>query len=211
MKEERVKGTLLKGDLGAMDLAALVQLKGGEKARILLNRGDEEGVVYVGGRRMLHARVGSREGEEAFFYLLTWHDGEFVVEEGEPQEVTMGGDVSLLLLRGAQVLDEVMEGDGGKDYLPLVKELEQIPSVWEGGVYQGGEVEGLSFPQGQDLIQAIEGLDRGFSWGEIRLWRGGKLILVRQENEIFFFHVDLRYDPKKLFRVLERRLGDVVA
>lgn len=211
MKGKRGKGTLLQGDLGAMDLATLVQLKGGEKARILLNRGDEEGEVYVGGGRVFHARVGSREGEEAFFYLLTWHDGEFVVEEGEPQEVTMGEDVSLLLLRGAQVLDEVVEGDGGGDYLPLARELEQIPSVWEGGVYQGGEVEGLSFPQGRDLVQAIEGLGQGFSWGEIRPWRDGKLILVRQGNSVFFFHVDLRYDPRKLFRVLERRLGDVVA
>jgi len=207
MKEQRKKGTLLYGDLEAMDLATLVQqLNGDVKARILLDRGGEKAEVYVDGGRVLHARVGSRKGEEAFFYLLTWHDGEFVVEKGEPQEVTIGEEVSLLLLRGAHVLDEVME-EKEEDYLPLVRELEQIPAVRGGGVYYKGKVKGLSFPQVKDLIQAIEDLGQDFSWGEMRPWRDGKLVLVRRGNVVFFFHVDLGYDPRKLFRVIERRFA----
>ncbi len=202
---------LLEGDLRAVDLSTLLQWKGGDKVKIVVEKDGKEGVIYLEGGRVLHAQVGDFEGEEAFWRLLQWEEGRFVVEEGFPPKVTLDEDVSLLLLRGAHILDEELaeeevEWEGEEevvDYEAVAKALEEIPSVKRAKFFE----EDPGFPRVRELLEALDELDEGFVWGEFSPWMDGKLVLLKREEGFYLFNVDSGYDSRKLFRILERRVG----
>ena len=208
---------LLQGDLEAMDLSTLVQLKGDEEVKISVSNGKVTGEVFLGKGKVLHARVGDIEGEAAFFQMLSWDNGSFTVSRSRSSKVTIGEEVSMLLLRGAQVLDEdgvtkdAEEGTNGEStaehLYSLVEELVQIPSIKSCGVLVGDEMVGAPFSGAPALVESVEALDKGFEWGEIWPCNGGKLVIMRIEKAVFFFLVDPRYEAKKLFRVVKRRLS----
>ena len=207
---------LLEGDLRAVDLPTLLQWKGRDRVKILVERDGKAGVIYLAGGKVVHAELGDCQGEEAFWRLLQWEEGRFVVEEeGPPPTVTLDEDVSLLLLRGAHVLDEGLadegewvEGNEGEedeeiDYEEVARTLETIPSVKRARFFQ----EDPGFPQVRGLLDALEELEEGFTWGEIGPWIDGKLVILKRAEGFYLFNVDSGYDARKLFKILERRVG----
>jgi len=130
---------LLEGDLQAVDLPTLLQWKGGDRVKIVLIKGDERGEIYLDTGKVIHAQVGGIEGEEAFCELLQWGEGKFIVEEGVSPKITLGEEVSFLLLKGAHILDEEFTDEDVEDeeefqespidYEEVIRELEEIPSV----------------------------------------------------------------------------------
>ena len=200
---------LLEGDLKAVDLSTLLQWKGGDRVKIVVERDGVEGVIYLAGGKVLHAEMGDYEGEEAFWRLLQWEDGRFVVEEDSPPKVTLDEDVSLLLLRGAHVLDEELARDEEEeweeevDYQEVAKALEEIPSVKRANYFQ----DDPGFPDVRKLLEALKELDEGFVWGEVTPWMDGKLVVLKREEGFYLFSVESGYDARKLFKILERRVG----
>ncbi len=202
---------LLEGDLKAVDLSTLLQWKGGDRVKIVVERDGVEGVIYLAGGKVLHAEMGDYEGEEAFWRLLQWEDGRFMVEEDSPPKVTLDEDVSLLLLRGAHVLDEELAQDEEEeweeeeevDYREVAKALEEIPSVKRAKYFQ----DDPGFPGVRKLLETLKELDEGFVWGEMAPWMDGKLVVLKREEGFYLFSVESGYDARKLFKILERRVG----
>ncbi|MHC4251277.1 MAG: response regulator [Planctomycetota bacterium] len=100
----------LSGRLSMMALAELVQtLHNSQKTGLLRVKSDiDEGEIYFEEGHVRHAKMGSLDGEEAFYQLVTWADGTFAFEAG-PKEIepavfrsTMG-----LLMEGMRRQDEL--------------------------------------------------------------------------------------------------------
>ncbi len=100
----------LSGKLSMMALAELVQtLHNSQKTGLLgvSNAGDEGEIYFVDGN-VRHAGIGGKTGEEAFYQLVTWAEGNFAFETGtrdlEPDifRATMG-----LLMEGMRRQDEL--------------------------------------------------------------------------------------------------------
>ena len=206
---------LLQGKLEALDLATLIQLQNDKSVRIKVQNEDgEEGEIYLGEGQILHALLGPCVGEDALFRLLAWKKGAFLMEEGATDAISIGEDAGLVLLRGLQTVDEEVsleQEEDVEDALFLVREVEQIPSVWRGGVVVEGKVEGDWLPFEEGFVDVLDELESGLSWGEVRPVGDGKVVLIRKRSLTFVFHVDYRYEARKLLKIIERRMGHAVA
>ncbi|MHC5057194.1 MAG: response regulator [Planctomycetota bacterium] len=100
----------LSGRLSMMALAELVQtLHNSQKTGLLrVKNSDEEGEIYFLGGNVRHARLAGKEGEEAFYQLVTWADGTFVFEVGEQEaEPAIFRSTMGLLMEGMRRQDEL--------------------------------------------------------------------------------------------------------
>jgi two-component system chemotaxis response regulator CheY len=100
----------LSGQLSMMALAELVQtLHNTQKTGLLRVKSDvDEGEIYFDEGAVRHAKVGSQEGEEAFYQLVTWADGSFVFEVGEHDvEAAVFRSTMGLLMEGMRRQDEL--------------------------------------------------------------------------------------------------------
>jgi predicted regulator of Ras-like GTPase activity (Roadblock/LC7/MglB family) len=71
---------------------------------------DKEAVIYFKEGSVVHAVVGQTSGEEAIYKILSWDEGEFVLNVGvQSPEVTIKRNWSGLLLEGAKRLDELTD------------------------------------------------------------------------------------------------------
>lgn len=104
---------VLRGDLAQVSLSSLLSLMEMERrtGQVRLQRGGEEALMYVRNGTIaqidLPAHEQHREGLERIFYLLDWHDGEFVLSASN---VDIPGDLnystSYTLLEYAKAVDE---------------------------------------------------------------------------------------------------------
>jgi hypothetical protein len=73
----------------------------------LVHESGSEGSIFFDQGVVVHAKVGERDGEEAFFELVRWRDGDF---EFEPDEAAPRKSVqqhsTILLMEGARRSDE---------------------------------------------------------------------------------------------------------
>jgi len=68
---------------------------------------DKMGVIYFAGGQVVHAQVGSVQGEEAFYEMLRWKNGNFTIQDGvRPTEETITRHWQGLLLESASRNDE---------------------------------------------------------------------------------------------------------
>ncbi len=68
---------------------------------------DKVGVIYFAGGQVVHAQVGSVQGEEAFYEMLRWKNGNFTIQDGvRPTEETITRHWQGLLLESASRNDE---------------------------------------------------------------------------------------------------------
>jgi hypothetical protein len=68
---------------------------------------DQVGVIYFAGGQVVHAQVGSVQGEEAFYEMLQWRNGNFTTQDGvRPTEETITRHWQGLLLESASRNDE---------------------------------------------------------------------------------------------------------
>lgn len=99
----------LQGNIHDMSVADLIQqlCNDHKKAQLLIEKGSESASLYFKDGNVVHARLGSDEGEEAVYQLLAWEDGTFTLNNDvEASKVTVERSWSGLLMEGAKRLDE---------------------------------------------------------------------------------------------------------
>jgi response regulator RpfG family c-di-GMP phosphodiesterase len=99
----------LVGRLDSMPLADLTQALsiGMKTAKLALNQGKVSGVAYFERGQVCHARCGDLEGEAAFYEMLSWGEGSFVLEHGvQIKRRTVEADTMFLLMEGMRQQDE---------------------------------------------------------------------------------------------------------
>ncbi len=104
----------LQGNLRDMSVADIIQVNCQDKktasAKMISN--GKEAVIYFKDGAVVHAYLGQIKGEEAIYKVLSWDEGEFVLEiDEESPEVSIRRNWSGLLLEGAKRLDELNQGD----------------------------------------------------------------------------------------------------
>jgi predicted regulator of Ras-like GTPase activity (Roadblock/LC7/MglB family) len=112
----------LQGSLRDMSVADIIQVNCQDKktASVTLISNGKEAVIYFKEGSVVHATIDQTIGEEAIYKILSWDEGEFVLNVGaQSPEVTIKRNWSGLLLEGAKRLDEL--SDQGED-LGLVAE-----------------------------------------------------------------------------------------
>ena len=99
----------MQGNLQVMAVADLIQHSCQESrtAKLTVDQNGRQAVLYFNEGSVQHATLGNKQGEEAVYDLLTWHEGDFSLEmEVSPPEITISRSWASLLLEGARRLDE---------------------------------------------------------------------------------------------------------
>lgn len=98
------------GSLEELPLPDVIQLvaASGKTGRFRVENQTGKGEIFLREGNIVHARVRSLEGEEAFYELSTWEKGEFVFEPGgkAPLDTTINKSNTNLLMAAAQRIDE---------------------------------------------------------------------------------------------------------
>lgn len=105
------------GSLADMAFTDMIQIlsAGAKSVEIHMNSGDKEGCIYMQAGRIIHATAPDQQGEEAFYTLMTWHDGRFSMTTPTTfPESTIHTDAMGLLMEGAKRLDDIAEQASGK-------------------------------------------------------------------------------------------------
>jgi len=96
----------------------LQTLSAAEKdVEVRLERPKERGSIFMQKGEVVHANTGSLSGEEAFFALMAWNDGNFeIVSCGDFPARSIQSPLMSLLIEGYRRLDESQaEGEIGED------------------------------------------------------------------------------------------------
>lgn len=99
----------IRGLLGEMNFSDMIQIlsAGGKSKEIVLSSGGRQGSVFVVNGEVIHASVGESTGETAFYELMRWTDGEFMMKQCVKfPERSINVPVVSLLMRGAKIIDE---------------------------------------------------------------------------------------------------------
>ncbi len=98
------------GDLRNLGIPDIVQtLHLGLKTACVTLKGSagEEGLIYFENGRIRHCEMGSLSGEEAFYKLLYWQEGPFVIAHGQTTKLrTIEMDEMQLMMEGLRRMDE---------------------------------------------------------------------------------------------------------
>jgi len=97
------------GNLENLSLPDIVQTLaiGMKTACVTLTSGDRQGRMWYDHGSPRHAETGELRGEEAFYEMLRWESGEFVIEHGATTpEATIERDAMYLLMEGLRLMDE---------------------------------------------------------------------------------------------------------
>ena len=110
-KEPPKENAELQGSIREFDVSDIVQfLSGSEKTgklRLRASQSDAEGSILFAEGTVVHAELGGSVGEDAFFDLMLWGEGQFAFEpDVEPTEKTVRQSSTNLLLEGARRKDE---------------------------------------------------------------------------------------------------------
>jgi hypothetical protein len=99
----------IKGKLKDMGLVDIIQIFHMQRKTAAIRVGSDMGLgtVYIRDGKVVHANYRDLNGEDAFYHLIGWGDGEFDVETNVASPATsIYADVEQLLLEGAKRLDE---------------------------------------------------------------------------------------------------------
>ncbi len=105
----------LQGNLKDMSVADIIQVNCQDKktASATMVSNGREAVLYFKDGAVIHATLGSIKGEEVIYKVLSWDEGEFVLDvDVKSPEITIKRNWSGLLLEGAKRLDELNKGGG---------------------------------------------------------------------------------------------------
>jgi hypothetical protein len=109
LRNPGVMGTL--ANLGIPDIVQTLHL-GLKTAVVTLKRKGEEAKIFFENGRVKHCAYGKWEGEDAFYELLRWTDGEFVIEHGIKTTIhSVSMDEMQMLMEGLRRLDESRKED----------------------------------------------------------------------------------------------------
>ncbi len=99
----------ISGHLEVLPLADIVQtLAVGQKtACVTLQNGHHTGTMWFEEGAIRHASVEGKDGEAAFYEMLRWNTGEFLIEHNVTTEArSVGQDAMFLLMEGFRLIDE---------------------------------------------------------------------------------------------------------
>ena len=99
----------ISGDLENLSLPDIVQTlaMGMKSAQVSVVSGDHEGSIWFENGAAIHATAGEEEGAQAFYKIVSWTQGEFVIEHGvKAQASTLSEDTMYLLMEGMRLVDE---------------------------------------------------------------------------------------------------------
>ncbi len=107
-------GTGVAGDLKNLGIPDIVQTLhlGLKTACVTLKAAKgEEGRIYFENGRIRHCEVGRLSGEQAFYRLLYWQEGPFVIAHGQTTQLrTIAMDEMQLMMEGMRRMDEEKKG-----------------------------------------------------------------------------------------------------
>ncbi len=156
----------LKGDLGDLDIADLIQLQcqSGAQARLIVTQNDEEISVYFDSGEIIHAEGGNVQGEEAVYELLTWEEGAFEVEQGaSPAIHTIKVPWAGLLMEGMRRLDEkrheeTQQSLEGKESENMAEQTrgEKLATMLRNLVNNSADIKGAAVVSRDGLIMRAE-------------------------------------------------------
>ena len=99
----------ISGSLDSLDLADMIQTLsiGMKTACLSLTSEQKSGKIWFENGTPRHAETTSREGEKAFYEMVSWSKGEFVIEHGvKTKRVSLKQDAMYLLMEGLRLMDE---------------------------------------------------------------------------------------------------------
>jgi len=99
----------ISGNLDSLGLADMIQTLsiGMKTACLTLNSNDREGKIWFENGTPRHAETADLSGEKAFFEMVRWDTGEFVIEHGvKTKRVSLEQDPMYLLMEGLRLMDE---------------------------------------------------------------------------------------------------------
>ena len=110
-KEPPKENAELEGSIREFNVSDIVQfLSGSEKTgklRLRASQSGAEGSILFAEGTVVHAELGGSVGEDAFFDLMLWGEGQFSFDpDVEPKEKTVRQSSTNLLLEGARRKDE---------------------------------------------------------------------------------------------------------
>jgi response regulator RpfG family c-di-GMP phosphodiesterase len=97
------------GQLDHMPLADIVQTlsMGMKTACVTLEENEQAGQIWFREGKICHAEYAGAQGETAFFTMLRWNKGEFLIQHGlRTDEDTIDADPMFLVLEGLRQLDQ---------------------------------------------------------------------------------------------------------
>jgi DNA-binding response OmpR family regulator len=102
------------GDLEHLNIAEIVQTLnlGTKTARVTISCGDREGRIWFRNGAARHASTGELKGERAFYEMMSWGSGEFVIEYGVSNgKHSINHDTMYLVMEGLRQIDEREEAE----------------------------------------------------------------------------------------------------
>jgi hypothetical protein len=117
-------GTL--GNLESLGLAEIIQslALGRKTARITVTSGSRFGHIWIEEGQAKHARTGRLFGEFAFYEMVSWKTGQFLLEPGVLSETrSLDHDPMFLVMEGSRRIDEANEKH------PATKKIEGLETV----------------------------------------------------------------------------------
>ncbi len=99
----------VKGSLDDMSFTDMIQIvcAGSKSMQVTLICSAGEGKVFINAGQIVHAQVGELAGDAAFYELMKWKGGEFLmVQCSEFPESTIQSSAMSLLMEGARLVDE---------------------------------------------------------------------------------------------------------
>jgi DNA-binding response OmpR family regulator len=100
------------GSLDDMSFTDMIQIicAGAKSMQILLTHADRKGEVLVEDGEIVHAQTGDKKGEQAFYDMMTWREGDFTTRQcDEFPEKTIRSSAMSLLMEGARLADETKD------------------------------------------------------------------------------------------------------
>ena len=99
----------VQGNLIDISLSSLISINCNEmnQARLLVKHRNQEGTLFFDEGDIVHMTLGSQEGEDVIFELLTWEDGSFeLTKDVRAPKRSVETNWSHLLLEGLRRIDE---------------------------------------------------------------------------------------------------------
>jgi response regulator RpfG family c-di-GMP phosphodiesterase len=99
----------ISGELENLGFADIVQVlsMGMKTACVTLRSNGSKGRVWFENGTVRHAEAGSEQGESAFYEMVRWNDGSFVIEHGVQTRVrSIERDAMFLVMEGVRLMDE---------------------------------------------------------------------------------------------------------
>ncbi|HWO19619.1 MAG TPA: DUF4388 domain-containing protein [Kofleriaceae bacterium] len=116
---------------GLPDLIQLCALSSSTSA-LVVRHGARQGAIWFERGLVVHAQEGAVTGEQAFYEILAWKDGEFAVERGATAPArTMKQKATELLIEASRRQDESARGEGQAASLEELDEFDLESAIQE--------------------------------------------------------------------------------